>query len=66
MANPLSQVKNVLVDISGTLQVEGGLTLKANIALNQSVVMVTLLASVFCARYLNGLCISILKAQTEH
>lgn len=35
MANTLSQVKCVLVDISGTLQVEGGLTLNANISINQ-------------------------------
>ena len=40
MANTLSQVQSVLVDISGTLQVGGELTLKANIALNQSVMSV--------------------------
>lgn len=38
MASTLSQVKNVLVDISGTLQLEGGISLNANSALNQSVI----------------------------
>ena len=40
MANTLSQVKCVLVDISGTLQVEGGLTLNANISINQLVAVI--------------------------
>ena len=42
MASTLSQAKSVLVDISGTLQVEGGLSLNANSALNQSVAPVAL------------------------
>ena len=42
MANTLSQVQSVLVDISGTLQIGGELTLKANIALNQSVMSVVI------------------------
>ena len=55
MANTLSQAKSVLVDISGTLQVEGGLTLNANSALNQLVAPVTLCSLLFLLPYnLNG------------
>ena len=46
MANTLSQAKSVLVDISGTLQVEEGLTLNANSALNQLVAPVTVFAPI--------------------
>ena len=46
MANTLSQVKSVLVDISGTLQLEGGLTLNANSALNQLVALISLFAPI--------------------